>query len=294
MFSYFKALSVFLLWAGIALTSHYFISNKVFSNCYSSEDKSPLETVSKELKVNTSFFIKNIRNDTLFKSSKGFTIYKNNSTITGVPNLNERIRNYLNNNYDKELLITGKYLDNEIDTSPDSNLGLQRALSVKRELLSIGVHSYQVNCFGNIFNFSYNKNGDYDNGITLRFKYIDQHLLDSIENNIIFKNLYIEFENDVFLPTKYLEDFSLNLKQYLQKYPEKIVHITGHTDNKGYYQNNLIIGLNRAHRIKEYFENSGIKSNRLIALSKGESEPIAYRYTEEGKAKNRRIEIQIK
>ena len=78
------------------------------------------------------------------------------------------------------------------------------------------------------------------------------------------------------------------------KYPTKKVYIEGHTDNLGYYQNNLIVGLQRANILKNYFISKGIESTKIITSSKGESEPIATKGTIEGRAINRRIKVTLK
>jgi len=51
--------------------------------------------------------------------------------------------------------------------------------------------------------------------------------------------------------------------------------------------------LNRAENLQEYFSENGINFNKIETFSKGESEPITEKITEAGRAKNRRIEIQI-
>lgn len=290
MLNYFKAFLFFLLWALIALTAHYYISNKHFNNCNLSV--AILETES----TYSPFLISDAKNTVIFKFPKGFTITKNKPKVSGVDgihNLKDSIYNYLANDYSKELHIIGYYLQQETATTQIKNLGLQRAEFIKKELVNNGLDSLKIKIFGEILNFKFNKEDTYNSGIQFRLKNIDQHILDNLESNIKNQTLYLEFENDSITPTKILTDYTSLLKQYLQKNTDKKVVITGHTDNLGYYDTNLIIGLNRAKTLQKYFSENGINFNRIETLSKGELEPITEKTTEAGRAKNRRIEIEI-
>lgn len=292
MLNYFKVSSIFLFWVLIALSSHYYISNKHFNNCNLSLDATKITTTTKNIlfidteKVSTS----------IYNFHTGFFINKQNSNVSSIlnmPSLKDNIRSILANDYSKELQIIGKYTVNDSNSNTIENIGLQRAEFVKRELISLGILPDRIKTFGEIFNFLYNNQGIYDNGIEMKLKNIQQSTLDSLEFSIANKTLYVDFENDSLIYTKDLTDYMLILKQYLQKYANKKVQIIGHTDNLGYYDKNLIIGMNRAIKVQEYFVNNGIIFNKIVTLSKGESEPIAEKTTEEGRAKNRRIELKI-
>ena len=290
MLNYFKAFLFFLIWALAALTSHYFISNKHFNNC--NLKVAIFETDSSY----SPFLISNAKNTVIFKFPKGFTISKNNtevSSIHSIPYLKDSIHNYLVNDYSKELHITGNYSEQESASNLIKNLGLQRAELVKKEFISNGFDPLKITISSEVLNLEFNKDGTFNSGIQLNLNNINQHILDSLEFNIQNKTLYLEFENNSLTPTKKLTDYTLLLKQYLQKNADKKVIITGHTDNLGYYDKNLIIGLNRAENLQEYFSENGINFNKIETFSKGESEPITEKITEAGRAKNRRIEIQI-
>ena len=83
------------------------------------------------------------------------------------------------------------------------------------------------------------------------------------------------------------------LNNYVKKYPQKEIIITGHTDNNGYYQDNLVKGLAQANTIKEYFIVNGINTTKISTNSKGESEPIDNNTSEEGKKHNRRVDFKF-
>lgn len=291
MLNYLKAFSVFLLWAFIALTSHYYISNNYFNNCnLDNKIASKTNVIKKKL-----FLLTDTLNNIIYSFPEGFTISKNNNTVSSVkkfPNLIDSIQHFLKNDYTKELHITGKYIQSEIKSTQHINLGLQRAKFLKQELIIQGIDSSKVKVFEEISNFSY-KNEVFNNGIEMNFNTLRQNIIDSIEFEITNKRIYIDFVNDSLVLTKNLLKYTTRLKFYLQKHPAKKVSITGHTDNLGYFDKNLIIGLNNANTLKDYFIKKGIDPTKTKTFSKGESEPIADKNTERGRTLNRRIELKI-
>jgi outer membrane protein OmpA-like peptidoglycan-associated protein len=110
------------------------------------------------------------------------------------------------------------------------------------------------------------------------------------------KNLMIYFEFDkVKFKTDPQTDFSIaEFKSWLNKYPVSILSVTGHTDLVGTPDYNQTLGLRRAKMIQKYLEEKGIPSTRIITGSKGEDQPLGDYLTEEGREKNRRVEISIK
>ncbi len=72
------------------------------------------------------------------------------------------------------------------------------------------------------------------------------------------------------------------------------ITITGHTDNVGGSSRNLTLSKNRAESVKQFLLDNGIEESRLIAEGKGAGEPIASNDSEEGREKNRRVEILIR
>lgn len=83
------------------------------------------------------------------------------------------------------------------------------------------------------------------------------------------------------------------LVDYLKQQPSKNISIIGHTDSSGPDENNYSVGLTRAQIMRNYLVESGIAPNRVVAESRGETQPIADNQTEEGRAKNRRTEINL-
>jgi outer membrane protein OmpA-like peptidoglycan-associated protein len=75
--------------------------------------------------------------------------------------------------------------------------------------------------------------------------------------------------------------------------PRMKLEISGHTDNTGSEVHNKELSQNRALAVKNYLINAGIKSDRIVSKGYGSSKPSASNDSEEGRAKNRRIEARI-
>ncbi|KXJ67426.1 hypothetical protein AXY46_06045 [Achromobacter xylosoxidans] len=67
----------------------------------------------------------------------------------------------------------------------------------------------------------------------------------------------------------------------------------GHTDSIGTEQYNQKLSERRAASVKAYLVSLGIDPNRIYTEGKGELQPIASNKTKEGRAQNRRVEIEI-
>ena len=72
-----------------------------------------------------------------------------------------------------------------------------------------------------------------------------------------------------------------------------VVIVVGHTDSVGTDTYNQRLSLARANSVKTYLVDKGIASQRIRTEGRGESQPVADNATEEGRARNRRVEIQV-
>jgi outer membrane protein OmpA-like peptidoglycan-associated protein len=75
--------------------------------------------------------------------------------------------------------------------------------------------------------------------------------------------------------------------------PELSVEVVGHTDNIGTAKYNQKLSEKRAKTVAGYLISKGVDKSRLEIKAKGFDEPVATNDTEEGRAKNRRVEINI-
>jgi OOP family OmpA-OmpF porin len=83
------------------------------------------------------------------------------------------------------------------------------------------------------------------------------------------------------------------LRDTLYLYPVATATIVGHTDSLGSESFNQSLSEQRAQAVADYLIEGGIEEDRLTVKGMGESQPIASNDTAEGRAKNRRVEVEI-
>ncbi|RZI82508.1 MAG: OmpA family protein [Rubrivivax sp.] len=73
----------------------------------------------------------------------------------------------------------------------------------------------------------------------------------------------------------------------------EVIIAVGHTDAKGTDAYNQKLSVRRSEAVKAYLTDKGIEANRIYTEGKGESQPVADNKSDEGRAKNRRVEIEV-
>jgi OOP family OmpA-OmpF porin len=73
----------------------------------------------------------------------------------------------------------------------------------------------------------------------------------------------------------------------------EVVIAVGHTDAVGSDASNQKLSVARSEAVKAYLVSKGIDKNRIYTEGKGETSPVADNKTKEGRAKNRRVEIEV-
>jgi OmpA-OmpF porin, OOP family len=73
----------------------------------------------------------------------------------------------------------------------------------------------------------------------------------------------------------------------------EVIIAVGHTDSVGTDAYNQRLSVRRAEAVKAYLVSKGIEKNRVYTEGKGEKQPVADNRTSEGRAKNRRVEIEV-
>jgi outer membrane protein OmpA-like peptidoglycan-associated protein len=78
---------------------------------------------------------------------------------------------------------------------------------------------------------------------------------------------------------------------YLLSHPKRFVKISGHSDNTGREDHNVSLSKQRADVVAEYLIRNGVELGRVQSLGLGSSKPIEGNHTEDGRRKNRRVEL---
>ena len=73
----------------------------------------------------------------------------------------------------------------------------------------------------------------------------------------------------------------------------EVIIAVGHTDSIGTDAYNQKLSVRRAEAVKAYLVSKGIEKNRVYTEGKGEKQPVADNRTAEGRAKNRRVEVEV-
>lgn len=85
-----------------------------------------------------------------------------------------------------------------------------------------------------------------------------------------------------------------DVAKLLKEHKELVrIRIDGHTDSTGKDRANKRLSEKRANAVKQYLIKAGISKKRLVAKGFGEAKPVADNDTEEGRFKNRRVDLTI-
>ena len=121
----------------------------------------------------------------------------------------------------------------------------------------------------------------------LRVSASEQGLLDQT-----LANRTIEFETGSATLTPQGRAILDQMASVLVKMTTKTVEIIGHTDNAGNRQSNIALSQARADAVKGYLVAKGITPTQLTTTGVGPDQPIAPNDTNDGRARNRRIEFR--
>jgi len=115
-------------------------------------------------------------------------------------------------------------------------------------------------------------------------------MLDAL-NRDGFMALYINFDTGKYDIKPESQPIIDQITQLMKDNPDLKLSVEGHTDNVGTPQNNKLLSENRAKAVMGAVVSAGVDASRLTAVGWGQERPIADNRSEEGRAKNRRVEI---
>jgi outer membrane protein OmpA-like peptidoglycan-associated protein len=122
----------------------------------------------------------------------------------------------------------------------------------------------------------------------------DARLVESILNSEMSLSVVFFDYNSTDLTISTIYELN-RLTRLLEKHPDMVLEIVGHTDNYGSNTYNADLSEKRTSAIVYYFKNQAdINEKRLIIKNLGESKPIAGNQTEDSRRLNRRVEMKLK
>lgn len=101
--------------------------------------------------------------------------------------------------------------------------------------------------------------------------------------------IYFDTDKDVLKPES--QSTIAEIIGFLKSDPSMRIHVVGHTDNQGAIDHNLDLSKRRAASVVHALTSQGIAAGRLDSFGCGVYAPVASNDNEEGRAKNRRVEL---
>jgi OmpA-OmpF porin, OOP family len=102
---------------------------------------------------------------------------------------------------------------------------------------------------------------------------------------------FFDFDKSILKPEAKvkLDDMTTKLKDVNLE----VIVAVGHTDSVGTDEYNQKLSVRRSDAVKAYIISRGIDAKRVFSEGKGEKQPVADNKTKDGRAKNRRVEIEV-
>ncbi len=103
------------------------------------------------------------------------------------------------------------------------------------------------------------------------------------------ENAHFEFDSAA-LTSEATETLN-GIAEKVKSFADRMFEVAGHTDSMGSDDYNITLGEKRAISVVEYLGRAGVSSEQLTIKTYGESKPVASNDTDDGRAKNRRVEV---
>ena len=113
----------------------------------------------------------------------------------------------------------------------------------------------------------------------------------TVGETLTLREIYFQYDKTILLQQSYNE--LQRLLRLLEANPKMRIEIGGHTDSKGSVEYNQRLSEGRAKAVADYLIEHGINAKRLEFKGYGKSRPIDDNDSEEGRARNRRVEIRV-
>jgi len=187
----------------------------------------------------------------------------------------------------KILRIVGPYFKGEVNNTSFENIGLARADAV-RKILSDSIPLDRMEIDSKLMDNLEDMKTKPFGGTVLNWEVRNENIKE-IDNKTL---IYFPYNSTKKLENANINNYLASVAESL-KGNEKTVALSGHTDNKGNPAYNKRLALNRTKTIKAILVKLGVSADRISTKSYGEEKPIETNDTEEGRQKNRRVELEV-
>jgi OOP family OmpA-OmpF porin len=131
----------------------------------------------------------------------------------------------------------------------------------------------------------------YKNPAAIQRFVMDVFCQEIVEQKIVLRGINFDFDKFNIKPE--FEPILDEAVSTLKTKPDIKVVIAGYTDSIGTAEYNMVLSKNRAKAVYNYFVAKGIAASRLQTVGHGLNDPVASNSTADGRAMNRRVELQI-
>lgn len=109
--------------------------------------------------------------------------------------------------------------------------------------------------------------------------------------NVVVESVHFEVDSEALTPEAYrlLNSVAASFKRQMGT----VVEVAGHADSTGSPAYNMTLSQRRAAVVRDFLIYLGVRSDQLVAAGYGDTRPLADNNTEEGRAKNRRVEFRM-
>lgn len=217
---------------------------------------------------------------------------------SGLPEKLRSLVTYLKGHTDRGVTVTGRYGEEETNSSILPTLGLARANDIKTWMQSQGVEANQIEIEDQLVPNVNWENDIIKYGADFSFGPISKNddRLTQIKDRLNGKPITLYFgvnQDQINLTAQQRTDFA-DLNYYLDRVSSSKLSIAGHTDNVGNRDYNVNLSQQRSVFVRDYLQtNGGINANRMATNGYGPDKPVASNATNDGKAKNRRVEVTL-
>lgn len=258
-----------------------------------------ISKLEKDQKYYIEFYVKNFPNNSFFTKSLGIFLTNNLQFENKKSDYNNQIVGELLN-INSLILTPTEFITNTETWKKVS--GIYKAKG-DEEYLIFGYSDTIFDLKNNIINGNQSINIGESKWLQTRFLVdniclmLFDYYIDSVynvlksTNKLVINDINFELNSSTINKNSYFE--LNNLVKILNNISDKKLLISGHTDNTGDVQQNILLSENRAKSVVDYLVSKGISQDRLKYIGYGSSKPIVSNINETGKAKNRRVEIEL-